>query len=553
MEENVYDAAGQRGMRRSPGRETIFIDNVYEVDHSETRRHIPLGSTIVATITTPGQARLITDSMLSPFIADNVDGADGADGRLACSAAPFGHVGGWSLAPIGALLVGLGWYRRRWLSKATRGGRAALAASGRRFRKQPIRWLLSIMLVAVHLLQTNSVALAGDSRAASPHREQRFYYHSDNVGNTNVITDDSGVEAERRHYAPFGEQISPLAVEANDRLHSEISFNGHELDQARDVALYYFGARFYDPVQGRFLTPDSVVPSGSPQALHRYEFNLNNPIRFIDVTGHTFLDVLAGVLVVLAVIGAGILTGGLIFGLAATLSVLLLPAIGAVVGGIVALALAAGSHPILSSFTDGLSLTLIGALIGASAAGAVAEAPAAFGAKATFLGKLAFGALAGAAVGGAGGTALALRGGRPDLMLAAFLVGAIAGAAAGTLTPFYLQASIAAAGTAEGTLATIVAVAKVVAGIYSAGSFVFTAGWETATLISDSLKQYKLSDRELTIDLLAFLITAGISVGLPVPGGLSQGESSGSQPAPSLKRDPTSSGLDAFQIFLMAL
>jgi len=46
-------------------------------------------------------------------------------------------------------------------------------------------------------------------------------------------------------------------------------------------------SRFYDPVIGRFLQPDSVVPDpGNPQSLNRYSYVYNNPMRYTDPYGY---------------------------------------------------------------------------------------------------------------------------------------------------------------------------------------------------------------------------------------------------------------------------
>jgi len=36
-----------------------------------------------------------------------------------------------------------------------------------------------------------------------------------------------------------------------------------ELASIGAVGLYYYGARYYDPVAARFITPDSIVPSAT--------------------------------------------------------------------------------------------------------------------------------------------------------------------------------------------------------------------------------------------------------------------------------------------------
>ena len=49
-------------------------------------------------------------------------------------------------------------------------------------------------------------------------------------------------------------------------------------------------ARYYDPVIGRFISPDSIVQSpGDPQTLNRYSYCRNNPQRYTDPSGNFFL------------------------------------------------------------------------------------------------------------------------------------------------------------------------------------------------------------------------------------------------------------------------
>jgi RHS repeat-associated protein len=64
-------------------------------------------------------------------------------------------------------------------------------------------------------------------------------------------------------------------------------YTGQEEDP--ETGLYNYGARLYDPVLGRFISPDSMVPDPSnPQALNRYSYTLNNPLRYIDPTGNQY-------------------------------------------------------------------------------------------------------------------------------------------------------------------------------------------------------------------------------------------------------------------------
>jgi hypothetical protein len=51
--------------------------------------------------------------------------------------------------------------------------------------------------------------------------------------------------------------------------------------------LYFYGARYYDHELGRFITADTFIQATTdPQALNRYSYCRNNPINYIDPTGH---------------------------------------------------------------------------------------------------------------------------------------------------------------------------------------------------------------------------------------------------------------------------
>ncbi|MBI5934473.1 MAG: hypothetical protein HY867_12260 [Chloroflexi bacterium] len=53
--------------------------------------------------------------------------------------------------------------------------------------------------------------------------------------------------------------------------------------------IYFFQARWFDPTLGRFMSPDTIVPTSTQgtQAWDRYAFVNNNPVRYNDPTGHT--------------------------------------------------------------------------------------------------------------------------------------------------------------------------------------------------------------------------------------------------------------------------
>lgn len=126
---------------------------------------------------------------------------------------------------------------------------------------------------------------AGNTRIARNFQGSTIYYHPDHLGSTAIATDDYGDTVEDIYYYPFGET----------RLDSKPSggmthkYTGQELDY--ETGLYNYGARLYDPEIGRFISPDTIVPDyRNPQALNRYAYAVNNPMRYVDPTGHYFED-----------------------------------------------------------------------------------------------------------------------------------------------------------------------------------------------------------------------------------------------------------------------
>ncbi len=109
-----------------------------------------------------------------------------------------------------------------------------------------------------------------------------YYYHPDHLGSSSIVTDDTGNKSEEIYYYPFGGTRQDTgAVSVKHK------FTGQELDD--ETGLYYYGARYYDPQLGRFISPDSIVQAPfDPQTLNRYSYCRNNPVIYIDPSGHWF-------------------------------------------------------------------------------------------------------------------------------------------------------------------------------------------------------------------------------------------------------------------------
>lgn len=111
------------------------------------------------------------------------------------------------------------------------------------------------------------------------------FYHQDFQGSTKVLTDSDGLTVTGYKQDPWGN----VREKDGDPSDNRATYTGQEFDES--TGLYYYGARYYDPVVGRFLTQDSVLGEAArPASLHRYLYASSNPGRYTDPTGHGPLD-----------------------------------------------------------------------------------------------------------------------------------------------------------------------------------------------------------------------------------------------------------------------
>jgi RHS repeat-associated protein len=118
------------------------------------------------------------------------------------------------------------------------------------------------------------------------------YLAGDHLGSTSLVTDASGALITKTLYKPSGEVRYNTP---NTTLSTRYTYTGqysYISDDATDLGsngfgLMYYGARMYDPALSRFSSADTIVPGvGTSQAWDRYAYGMNNPLRYIDPTGH---------------------------------------------------------------------------------------------------------------------------------------------------------------------------------------------------------------------------------------------------------------------------
>ena len=72
-------------------------------------------------------------------------------------------------------------------------------------------------------------------------------------------------------------------AESTNQEKQPYKYNGKEFDHQLELNWYDYGARFYDPLIGRFTTPDPL--SEKYYSVSPYAYCANNPLRFTDPTG----------------------------------------------------------------------------------------------------------------------------------------------------------------------------------------------------------------------------------------------------------------------------
>ena len=117
----------------------------------------------------------------------------------------------------------------------------------------------------------------GDRLIAQREGTTLRYVHQDHLSGTSVMSDSSGALISGVKFSAFGETLSGSVP--TDKL-----FTGQRKD---GTGLYYYGARYYDPGIGRFISADTASPKPrDPQSLNKYSYCFNNPLKFNDPTGH---------------------------------------------------------------------------------------------------------------------------------------------------------------------------------------------------------------------------------------------------------------------------
>ncbi|MEV4612877.1 polymorphic toxin-type HINT domain-containing protein [Kitasatospora sp. NPDC049258] len=123
------------------------------------------------------------------------------------------------------------------------------------------------------------------TRVTAPGGGKLVYQVSDPHGTNGVqITSDASQVVTRRPTDPFG---NPRGTQPDPSTWAgDKGFVGGTKDDA--TGLTNLGAREYQPTTGRFLNPDPILDSASPQQWNGYAYSNNNPVNLSDPSGQHF-------------------------------------------------------------------------------------------------------------------------------------------------------------------------------------------------------------------------------------------------------------------------
>ena len=111
---------------------------------------------------------------------------------------------------------------------------------------------------------------------------KNYHAFTDNLGSILSVVDENGTKVFDASYDAWGKQTVTLNTIGLHR-----GYTGHEMLGEFDII--NMNGRLYDPVLGRFFSPDNYVqmPDNS-QNFNRYSYCLNNPLKYTDSSGDLF-------------------------------------------------------------------------------------------------------------------------------------------------------------------------------------------------------------------------------------------------------------------------
>ncbi|MFZ4401824.1 MAG: toxin TcdB middle/N-terminal domain-containing protein [Bacteroidales bacterium] len=116
-----------------------------------------------------------------------------------------------------------------------------------------------------------------------------YYIHKDHLGSFDRVSDEDGTMVDAYSFDAWGNRRDVNDWEQTDATTHLLArgYTGHEhLDK---FGIINMNGRLYDPLLGRFLSPDNYVQApNNTQNFNRYSYCLNNPMLYTDPSGELF-------------------------------------------------------------------------------------------------------------------------------------------------------------------------------------------------------------------------------------------------------------------------
>ncbi|MEJ2531793.1 MAG: RHS repeat-associated core domain-containing protein [Halioglobus sp.] len=149
-------------------------------------------------------------------------------------------------------------------------------------------------------LVTGGIWLTAAGSAFALTGEETIFYHNDALGSPIIATGEEGSVLWREAYSPYGSRLLNESREKDcnagscvplESIWDEKQWYTGKLEETR-TGIQYFGARWYEPELGRFLSVDPVqFRDENPFSFNRYAYANGNPYKYVDPDGREVVKV----------------------------------------------------------------------------------------------------------------------------------------------------------------------------------------------------------------------------------------------------------------------
>ena len=132
-----------------------------------------------------------------------------------------------------------------------------------------------------------------------------YFYDRDITGLIEGIYCKDRTKVVEYTYSPYGEVLSISgSVASTLGVLNHMLYKGYYYDE--ETGLFYCNSRYYNPEWCRWISPDDIeyLDPESVNGLNLYCYCMNNPIMYVDPTGHFAIWIFLGVVAISAIAGA---------------------------------------------------------------------------------------------------------------------------------------------------------------------------------------------------------------------------------------------------------